>query len=64
MDVSVPQWFDERFPPLSIFYGGRDFLVLTEPLLARIKENERHIQLLRVERFDHFEVRIRVHYTE
>jgi lysosomal acid lipase/cholesteryl ester hydrolase len=57
MDVSIPQWFDERFPPLSIFYGGMDFLVLTEPLLARIKESEKHVQLLRAEKLDLSEVR-------
>jgi len=51
MDVTVPQWFDpDRFPPLSIFYGGRDYLVLTEPLLERIREKEKGVTVIRVER--------------
>lgn len=56
MDVNVPQWFDENFPPLSIFYGGKDYLVLTEPLLERIEEKEKTVKLIRVERLDKSEV--------
>ena len=62
MDTDVPQWFDEDFPPLSIFYGGKDYLVLTEPLLERIKERETNVQLIRVERLDESEVRFRVYF--
>jgi lysosomal acid lipase/cholesteryl ester hydrolase len=57
MDVNVPQWFDpDRFPPLSIFYGGRDYLVLTEPLLERIREKEKGVKVIRVERLGMSEV--------
>lgn len=57
MDNDEPEpWFDNQFPPLSIYYGGRDFLVLTEPLLERIKKVEKHVDLLRVERIDLAEV--------
>ncbi|EJD00804.1 alpha/beta-hydrolase [Fomitiporia mediterranea MF3/22] len=52
MDDSLPRWFDENFPPLAIYYGGRDFLVATEPLLERIREKERHVRLVRVERLE------------
>ena len=58
MDTDVPQWFDEDFPPLSIFYGGKDYLVLTEPLLERIEERDTNVQLIRVERLDQSEVRV------
>ncbi len=50
MDPNLPQWWDERFPPLSIYSGGVDFLVLTEPLLERIKFQETDVRLLRYKR--------------
>ena len=56
MDVTLPRWFDPCFPPLSLFYGGRDFLVLVEPLLERIERQEPHIRLIRVEKIDASEV--------
>lgn len=56
MDVTLPQWFDKRFPPLSIFHGGRDFLVLVDPLLERIRKQEPHVKLIRVEKIDPSEV--------
>jgi lysosomal acid lipase/cholesteryl ester hydrolase len=56
MNPSLPRWFDERFPPLSIFYGGRDYLVLVEPLLERIRENEVCVKLLRTEKIEASEV--------
>ncbi|KAL5508596.1 hypothetical protein ACEPAH_6215 [Sanghuangporus vaninii] len=48
MDDSLPQWFDQQFPPLSIYHGGRDFLVATEPFLERIRRCERTVKLVRV----------------
>lgn len=56
MDVTLPRWFDARFPPLSIFYGGRDFLVLVDPLLERIRKHEPYVDLIRVEKIDASEV--------
>jgi lysosomal acid lipase/cholesteryl ester hydrolase len=56
MDVTLTRWFDARFPPLSIFYGGRDFLVLVDPLLERIRKQEQHVNLIRVEKIDVSEV--------
>ncbi|TDL29009.1 alpha/beta-hydrolase [Rickenella mellea] len=48
MDDSMPKWFDESFPPLAIYYGGRDFLVATDPLLERLEKREKDVRLLRV----------------
>ncbi|KDQ14149.1 hypothetical protein BOTBODRAFT_32935 [Botryobasidium botryosum FD-172 SS1] len=45
-------WYDERFPPLSIYYGGRDYLVLTEPLLERLEKIEKDVRVTRVERIE------------
>jgi hypothetical protein len=56
MDDSLDRWFDKRFPPLSIFYGGRDFLVLVDPLLDRLKKKESHVEVIRVEKLELSEV--------
>jgi lysosomal acid lipase/cholesteryl ester hydrolase len=50
MDVDLPRWWDERFPPLSLYYGGRDYLVLADPLLERLATKEKHIKLIRAEK--------------
>ncbi|EJD00800.1 alpha/beta-hydrolase [Fomitiporia mediterranea MF3/22] len=56
MDESLPRWFnDENFPPLAIYYGGRDYLVATEPLLERIREREKGVKLVRVEKVPTYE---------
>lgn len=49
MDVELPQWWDEHFPPLAIYYGGHDFLVNAEPLLDRLATKEKHIKVIRAE---------------
>jgi len=60
MDPNAPRWFDERFPPVSIYSGGMDFLVLTDPLIKRLQEQEKDVRLLRwkrqeeAEHCDHF----------
>lgn len=59
MNDALPQWFDERFPPLAIYHGGRDYLVATEPLLERLAKREKHVKVLRVERIDMSEVSLR-----
>lgn len=56
LDDSLDRWFDDRFPPLSIYYGGRDYLVLTEPLLERLEKKEKDVKVLRVEKLDVSEV--------
>lgn len=51
LDQSSEKWWDGKtFPPLSIFSGGMDFLVLTEPLLDRLENEESDIRLLRYKR--------------
>ncbi|KAG8785552.1 hypothetical protein FRC16_001927, partial [Serendipita sp. 398] len=50
MDVDLPRWWDEHFPPLAIYYGGRDFLVRAEPLLERLETKENHIKVIRAEK--------------
>lgn len=57
LDDSLDRWFDDRFPPLSIYYGGRDYLVLTEPLLERLEQKEKDVEVIRVEKLDVSEVR-------
>ncbi|CAD6892196.1 unnamed protein product [Tilletia controversa] len=60
MDPNAPQWFDGRFPPLSVYSGGMDFLVLTDPLIKRIQEQDTDVRLIRwkrqeeAEHCDHF----------
>lgn len=55
LDDTLDRWFDERFPPLSIYYGGKDYLVLTEPLLERLERKE-NVHPIRVEKLDELEV--------
>ncbi|GAA6054392.1 hypothetical protein JCM3770_002234 [Rhodotorula araucariae] len=52
LDPSADKWFDKRFPPLAIHHGGKDYLVLTEPLLERLKTHESDVQLIRVQKMD------------
>lgn len=32
--------------------GGKDYLVLTEPLLERLEKQETHVQVIRVQKMD------------
>ncbi|KPV72130.1 uncharacterized protein RHOBADRAFT_39581 [Rhodotorula graminis WP1] len=52
LDDTADKWFDKRFPPLAIHHGGKDYLVLTEPLLKRLRERETDVQLIRVQKLD------------
>jgi len=52
LDPDVDKWWDERFPPLAIYHGGKDYLVLTDPLLERLKEKEKDVKVIRVDRLD------------
>ncbi|SPO31699.1 related to YEH1 - steryl ester hydrolase [Ustilago trichophora] len=55
LDPTLEQWWDENFPPLSIFSGGMDFLVLTDPLIERLERKEKCVKLLRFKRQDEAE---------
>lgn len=48
LDDSLDRWYDDRFPPLSIYHGGRDLLVLTEPLLERLATKEKDVNVIKV----------------
>ncbi|ODN74232.1 hypothetical protein L202_07677 [Cryptococcus amylolentus CBS 6039] len=52
LDDSLPRWFDDRFPPLSIYHGGRDFLVFADPLLERLEEKEKDVKVIKVTKLD------------
>jgi len=54
LDVTMPKWFDSRFPPLAVYYGGRDALIDTEALLARLK-TETDVKVIRTLRLDQAE---------
>lgn len=46
LDINEPQWFDERFPPVSLYAGGRDRLVDVHPLRERLAQ-EPHVRVIR-----------------
>jgi len=56
LDDTLERWFDDRFPPLAIYWGGRDYLVLTEPLLERLKTKEKVVNVIKVVKLDQSEV--------
>lgn len=55
LDDTLERWFDDRFPPLSIYWGGRDFLVLTEPLLERLKTKEKGVNVIKATKLEQSE---------
>ncbi|CEH15442.1 lipid particle protein [Ceraceosorus bombacis] len=50
LDPTSGKWYDKRFPPLAIYSGGMDFLVLTDPLLERLETVEKDVKLIRAKR--------------
>lgn len=48
LDPHVNKWYDRRFPPLSLHHGERDYLVLIDPLLERLKTHETDVEVLTV----------------
>ena len=58
LDDTLDRWFDNRFPPLSIYHGGRDYLVLAEPLIERMKTKEKDVNVIKVTKLDLSEVRL------
>lgn len=47
LDPEVEQWWDERFPPLALYHGESDYLVLVDPLLKRLETHEKSVKLIR-----------------
>lgn len=56
LDVTAPKWWNKSFPPLALYSGGMDFLVLTDPLIDRINEQETDVRLIRAKRQEEAEV--------
>ncbi|KDE09404.1 hypothetical protein MVLG_00310 [Microbotryum lychnidis-dioicae p1A1 Lamole] len=52
---SAEPWFPRSFPPLAIFYGTADTLVLGKPLVERIREYEPNVRLVKVVALDDYE---------
>ncbi|OCF58990.1 lipid particle protein [Kwoniella mangroviensis CBS 10435] len=52
LDDSLERWFDNRFPPLSIYHGGRDYLVLAEPLIERMEKKEKDVKVIKITKLD------------
>ncbi|KAK1921163.1 Alpha/Beta hydrolase protein [Papiliotrema laurentii] len=52
LDDTLERWFDDRFPPLSIYHGGRDYLVLAEPLIERMSEKEKDVNVIKITKLD------------
>ena len=52
LDDTLDRWFDDRFPTLSIYHGGQDFLVLAEPLLERLKHKEKDVKVIKTTKLD------------
>ncbi|EPQ25636.1 uncharacterized protein PFL1_06773 [Pseudozyma flocculosa PF-1] len=56
LDPKAETWWNTGcFPPLSIFSGGMDFLVLTDPLMDRLEKKEKGVRLKRFKRQDEAE---------
>ncbi|ORX35150.1 Alpha/Beta hydrolase protein [Kockovaella imperatae] len=55
LDDTLERWFDDRFPSLSIYHGGKDYLVLAEPLLERLKHKEKDVKVIKVTKLDESE---------
>jgi lysosomal acid lipase/cholesteryl ester hydrolase len=59
LDDTLDRWYDDRFPPLSIYHGGKDYLVLAEPLIERLEKKEKDVKVIKVTKLDKSEVRLR-----
>lgn len=52
-------WFPPSFPPLAIFYGTLDTLVLGKPLVERIRAHEPNVKLIKtvaLEGYEHMDM--------
>lgn len=55
-DTSIDQpWFPASFPPLAIYYGDIDYLVLGKPLVDRITRSEPNVRLLKASELVNYE---------
>lgn len=44
---SSEPWFPASFPPLAVFYGTLDTLVLGKPLVERIRSHEPNVRMIK-----------------
>ncbi|MBW0463801.1 hypothetical protein O181_003516 [Austropuccinia psidii MF-1] len=47
LDPEVKRWWDDHFPPLALYHGGKDYLILVGPLLKRLETHEKSVKLIR-----------------
>jgi len=52
MDTLMPAWFDKQFLPLLIYHDEQDYLVLVDPLLERLQEQEKAVKVIRTKRIE------------
>lgn len=48
-------WFPNSFPPLAVYYGTLDYLVLGKPLVERLKSYEANVRLLKTVALENYE---------
>ena len=55
-DTTITEpWFPRSFPPLAVFYGTLDTLVLGLPLVERIRKHEPNVELMKVVALENYE---------
>ncbi|GJN92484.1 hypothetical protein Rhopal_005514-T1 [Rhodotorula paludigena] len=53
--TTTEPWFPPSMPPLAIFYGTLDTLVLGKPLVERIRSHEPHVRLVKAVALENYE---------
>ena len=48
----MPMWFDKPFLPLLIYHSEQDYLVLVDPLLERLQEQEKAVKVIRMKQIE------------
>lgn len=56
-DTSITNepWFPASFPPLAVYYGTMDYLVLGKPLVERMRNHEPNVRLLKAVALENYE---------
>ncbi|GAA5840859.1 hypothetical protein JCM5353_001996 [Sporobolomyces roseus] len=52
---SSEPWFPASFPPLAVFYGTLDTLVLGKPLVERIRSHEPNVRMIKAVALENYE---------
>ncbi|GAA5897401.1 uncharacterized protein JCM6883_006688 [Sporobolomyces salmoneus] len=58
---SSEPWFPASFPPLAVFYGTLDTLVLGKPLVERIRSHEPNVRMIKAVALENYGISIRKH---